>query len=43
MSSECARPPAQEKRGEKGKEKLVVLFYFVNLIHAALSRKRDLS
>lgn len=42
MSSEHARPPAQ-KRGEKGKEKLVVLFYFVNLIHAALSRKRDFS
>lgn len=42
MSSERARPPAQ-KRGEKGKEKLVVLFYFVNLIHAALSRKRDFS
>lgn len=42
MSSERARPPAQ-KRSEKGKEKLVVLFYFVNLIHAALSRKRDFS
>lgn len=42
MCSEHARPPAQEKKGEKVKEKLVVLFDFVNLIPAVLSRKRDL-
>lgn len=42
MCSQHARPPAQEKKGEKGKEKLVVPFDFVNLIPAASSGKRDL-